>query len=84
MRADVEFRLVHDGRNWVVDNGALMAKGETWDALDEDLRRVLIASGCYPRGARLKVFMGFDFDTYPTRWRQYHDHYFNRYVTVQL
>lgn len=84
MKADVELSLAHDGKQWVVHNGSLRAKGEQWEALDEDLKRALRASGAFTAGDRVTVFMGFDFDTIPTWLRQYHTHYFNRFVTVEL
>lgn len=84
MKADVEFELIHDGKQWVVNSDHMQAAGETLNALDEDVRRVLLESGDFPQGARVRVFMGFDFDTFPTRLRQYHDHYFNRLVDVDL
>ena len=84
MKADVEFDLIHDGQQWVANNGHWQAAGESLHDLDEDVKRVLSASGQFPSGSRVVVFMGFDFDTIPTWLRQYHDHYFNRLVAVDL
>jgi hypothetical protein len=84
MKADLELILVHDGRHWVVHNDNLVAKGEEFEALDADLKRVLLESSTFLPGERVTVFMGFDFDTIPTWLRQYHTHYFNRFVTVDL
>ncbi|HHC72325.1 MAG TPA: hypothetical protein ENK54_05445 [Thiotrichales bacterium] len=84
MNADVEFTLVHDGRQWVCRNDAITVNGESLAELDEELGRALRESGEYPPGSRLTVFMGFDFDTIPTWLRQYHDHYFNRLVSINL
>jgi hypothetical protein len=84
MKADLELILVHDGRHWVVHNDNLVAKGEEFEALDADLKRVLLESSTFLPGERVTVFMGFDFDTIPTWLRQYHTHYFNRIVTVDL
>jgi hypothetical protein len=84
MKADLELILAHDGRHWVVHNDNLVAKGEGFEALDADLKRVLLESSTFLAGERVTVFMGFDFDTIPTWLRQYHTHYFNRIVTVDL
>lgn len=84
MKADVELSLVHDGGHWIGRNATLVAKGETLDDLDEDVKRALCKSGEFSQGSQVTVFMGFDFDTIPTWLRQYHNHYFNRYVTMVL
>ena len=84
MKTDLELSLVHDGRQWVVSNDNLVAKGEEFEALDADLKRVLLESSTFLPGERVTVHMGFDFDTIPTWLRQYHTHYFNRIVTVDL
>lgn len=84
MKTDLELSLVHDGRQWVVSNDHLVAKGEEFEALDADLKRVLLESSTFVPGERVTVFMGFDFATIPTWLRQYHTHYFNRIVTVDL
>ncbi len=84
MKADIELDLVHDGQDWVVSNDTLKAKGADLHALDDDLRCVLRQDGVFPPGSRVTVFMGFDFDTIPTWLRQYHNHYFNRLVTLKI
>lgn len=84
MRADIELSLVHDGARWIARGDGLSACGENIKELDAGIKRALRESGSYPRGSRLTVFMGFDFDTIPTWLRQYHTHYFNRYITVEL
>ncbi|UCE88654.1 MAG: DUF5395 domain-containing protein [Pseudomonadota bacterium] len=84
MKADLEMNLIHDGRDWIVRSEKLEARGENFADLDEDLKRTLRDSGDYPQGSHLTVFMGFDFDTIPTWLRQYHTHYFNRFVAVDL
>jgi hypothetical protein len=84
MQADIELRLFHDGNHWVVQNDSLKASGETFRDLDEDLKHKVIDTGAFSAGASIKVFMGFDFDTIPTWLRQYHTHYFNRLVNLDL
>ncbi len=84
MKAQLEFKLSHDGDRWIGRNGDLVVSGETMQLLDNDICRVLQLSGQFPRGTRVRVFLGFDFDTIPTWLRQYHSHYFNRLVTVTL
>jgi hypothetical protein len=84
MKADIEMSLCHDGDLWVCHNEAMQAKGSTLLDLDREIQRALQESGEYLKGSRVRVFMGFDFDTIPTWLRQYHTHYFNRTVTVEL
>lgn len=84
MKADVELTLMHDGEYWVGCNDTLRVQGVTLPDLDKDLKRSLRTAGKFPQGATVTVFMGFDFDTFPTWLRQYHTHYFNRLVSVDL
>ena len=82
MRVDVELKLVHDGNEWIVMNDSYHASGHTFEALDSNLINVLRDSGEFSAGSKLTIFMGFDFETFPTWLRQYHTHYFNRLVSV--
>lgn len=84
MRADIELRLGHDGRCWVVDHEQFSARGETFPELDEAVARQLRARGGFPPGQKLCVYMGFDFDAFPKWLHQYHTHYFNRYVDLVI
>lgn len=84
MKTDVDLILTHDGDKWIVQNEQMVASGETLNDLDEDVIRALQKSGNYAAGAQLTVFMGFDFDTIPQWLRQYHNHYFNRCVSLVL
>ena len=84
MKADVDVRLIHDGTNWIARNDTIEASGYTLHELDENLAHVLRRSGDFPEAAKITVFMGFDYDTIPTWLRQYHTHYFNRYIALNL
>lgn len=84
MRADVELKLIHNGNEWIVTNDSFKASGKTFEALDTNLIVALRDSGEYEKGSRVSVFMGYDFDTFPTWLRQYHSHYFNRLVDVEV
>lgn len=84
MKIDIELSLMHDGEFWIGSNHTLEVKGSTISELDDELQRGLRESGDYAPGTRVNVFMGFDFDTFPTWLRQYHTHYFNRTLLVQL
>lgn len=84
MKTDIELDLIHDGKYWIGSNSSMVVKGTTISELDDDLERDLRESGNYMPGACVSVFMGFDFDTFPTWLRQYHTHYFNRTVLVHL
>lgn len=84
MKADIELSLMHDGDLWICHNETLRAQGNSLLDLDNDVQRVLRESGNYAESSQVRVFMGFDFDTFPTWLRQYHTHYFNRTVTIDL
>ncbi len=84
MKADVGVRLIHDGTHWIARNDTIEASGCTLHELDENLAYALRRSGGFPKATEVTVFMGFDFDTIPTWLRQYHAHYFNRYITLNL
>ncbi len=84
MRADVVLKLIHDGDEWIVSNESLKVCGESFEALDTNLIHALRDSGEFAQGTKLTVFMGYDFDTFPTWLRQYHTHYFNRLLKLEL
>ncbi len=84
MKADIELSLVHDGEFWIGSNSDMEVKGSTISELDAELKRGLRETGDYASGTCVNVFMGFDFDVFPTWLRQYHDHYFNRTISVHL
>ena len=84
MKADVELRLTHDGHHWIAGDGEMKAEAASLEELDAEIRHQLRQSGRFARGSLVTVFMGFDFATIPTWLRQYHTHYFNRYVSLEL
>jgi len=84
MKIDLEMSLVHDGQQWIVRNQSMIAKGYNFAELDANLVETLRKSGQFAAQTQIKVFMGFDFDTIPTRLRQYASHYFNRHISLQL
>lgn len=84
MRADIELKLVHDGKEWIVSNDSYFASGKTFEALDTNLIIALRDSGKFNTGSKITVFMGYDFETFPTWLRQYHTHYFNRLVDIEV
>jgi hypothetical protein len=84
MRVDVVLKLIHDGDEWIVSNDSLRVSGNTFEALDTNLLEALRNSGQFSHGRKLTVFMGYDFDTFPTWLRQYHTHYFNRLLKLEL
>ncbi|WP_455206737.1 DUF5395 family protein [Kaarinaea lacus] len=77
-------KLIHDGDEWIVSNESLKVCGESFEALDTNLIHALRDSGEFAQGTKLTVFMGYDFDTFPTWLRQYHTHYFNRLLKLEL
>ncbi len=84
MKADIELSLIHDGEFWIGRNHSLEIRGVTISELDRELERGLRESGDYAPGTSVNVFMGYDFETFPTWLRQYHAHYFNRTILVNV
>ena len=84
MKTDMEMSLIHDGQQWIVRNQSMSAKGRDFAELDANLVAALRKSEQFAEQAQITVFMGFDFDTIPTRLRQYASHYFNRHISLQL
>ena len=80
----IDFRLVHDGADWVADDGHIRARGRTLQALDSALAAQLKALPERYRGDTLDVRMTFDNCVIPQWMRQYSNHYFNRVVTLRL
>lgn len=84
----LDFRIIHDGKHWIADKGALVARGRTLEELDRNLAEILAG----PAGRRfgvgdakeIDVRMTFDNVTIPEWMRQYSNHYFNRIVTLSL
>lgn len=83
MKADLDLVLSHEGGRWIARGGAIEVAGRTLGDLDAGLGEALRACGRFS-GPRVRVFMGFDFDTMPTWMRQYAAHYFNRTVSIAL
>ncbi len=80
----MDFRLIHDGRNWIAENGSVSASAETLEDLDLKLAEILGRLSEYSRVNRLKIRMTFDNSVIPQWIRQYSNHYFNRIVTLNL
>ena len=79
MKADLELTLTHDGDIWKAYNEFFMVEGESFESLDKQLTTSIKSSGNFPKGSRIKVFMGFD--SYP---QGYNARYFNRCVDLEL
>lgn len=83
MKADLELTITHDGKEWIARNDAISIAGRTLPELDGNLVKALRTDGRF-KGSKVTVFMGFDFDLFPVWLRQFHTHYFNRFVTVDV
>ncbi|MBW2458374.1 MAG: DUF5395 family protein [Deltaproteobacteria bacterium] len=79
-----DFRLVHDGTDWVADDGQVSARAQTLPALDLALAAQLRKDRSRYPGSTLDVRMTFDNSVIPQWMRQYSNHYFNRVVTLRL
>ena len=84
MKADLEVRLIHDGRRWIASHSDFEVSGHTLRELDEELALRLAEGKLFPGNAQVRVFMVFDYSCIPTWIRQYAYHYFNRYTRLDL
>jgi len=86
MRAHMELRLVHDGRQWIASNDSIVATGHSLAELDEDIKKAVVACGRFARGEKVTVRMWFDYDTLPNAaWnRQFMPHYFDRLISFEI
>jgi len=80
----VDFRLVHDGADWVADDGEITVRGRSLPDLDAALAAQLRGHPDRTSDGTLDVRMTFDNSVIPQWMRQYSNHYFNRVVTLQL
>jgi hypothetical protein len=84
MKADAEFALIHDGRQWSAGNNDLSVSGNTLGELENNLQTALRDSGMFQKGKKITVFIGYDPKAIPAWIRPYQSHYFNRRLTFQL
>lgn len=83
MKADLKLTLTHDGDKWTVHNETLIAMGESFASLDEELARSIKSTGCFPQGSKIKVFMGFDGKPVDYNDNNSNRH-FHRYINLDL
>lgn len=76
----LDFRLVHDGKNWLAACGDIAAKGDSLSDLDRNLQKELVRRELTKGLSEYKVRMTFDNKCMPPFMRQYANHYFNRVV----
>ncbi|CEP68943.1 Uncharacterized [Moorella glycerini] len=86
MRANMEVRLIHNGREWIAGDANFEARGRTLVELDQSIKNALRKSGKFQQGTKVTVLMKFDYETMPdyARVRQYMPAYFNRVLAVEL
>lgn len=83
MKADLKLTLSHDGDKWTVYNESLMAMGDSFESLDEELTRSIKSTGCFPIGSKIKVYMGFDGKPSEVIGSDNNRH-FHRYINLDL
>ncbi len=76
----LDFKLVHDGREWRAGNGDISVEGTSLVALDKNLEQELVNRNMTRGRSEFKVRMTFDNSCMPEFMRQYANHYFNRVV----
>ncbi len=78
----VSFDLIYDGERWIAKNDDIVASGETFDELDEDIKTKLEKRSDFT--GKVKVTMEFDYRTIPAWIRQYHPYYLHRVILFEF
>ena len=84
MRADLELVIGLAAGTWTARGRFLTASGKSLAALDENIRKEILASGRFEPDSQVVVWMGCDTRMIPAWMRPYQSHYFNRVVTMHL
>ncbi|RMG02497.1 MAG: hypothetical protein D6726_07420 [Nitrospirae bacterium] len=79
----MEFKIRHDGKEWVLENEEAILTSPTMDGLDQKVREYVHKRGAVKPGEKLEVKMFFQNETIPQWIRQYSQHYFNRILVVE-
>ncbi|MBO8180603.1 MAG: DUF5395 family protein [Archaeoglobus sp.] len=66
---------------WIAENEEIRAEGSSLEELDKNLAEKLRKAGYK---GRLDILMKFDYSTIPDWMRQFHPHYFNRRVVLEI
>lgn len=66
---------------WIAENEEIRAEGSSLEELDRNLAEKLRRAGYK---GKLDIFMKFDYSTIPAWMRQFHPHYFNRRVVLEI
>lgn len=77
----IVFVLKFKDNLWIAENDKIVVKGESLEHLDRKLEDELRKAGY--RG-KLEIFMKFDYSTIPQWMRQFHPHYFNRSIVIEI
>jgi hypothetical protein len=84
MNADIEFVLKYQGSRWTAQSEDLHASALSIGELDEKIEKAVCQSGRFPRGKRVQVLLLCDARVIPAWMRPYHDHYFNRLLSIDV
>ena len=68
-------------REWIAENSVISVKGNSLEDLDRKLKYELKKVGY---SGKIEVLMRFDYSTIPRWMRQFHPHYFNRRVVIDV
>jgi hypothetical protein len=80
----LNLRLSHDGERWLGRASAIEVSASTLSELDVELIDQIRVRRIFAPGTELQVQMRYDFASFPSWLRQYHSHYFNRRVRLQI
>ncbi len=77
----ITLSLKFDDSVWIAEGEGLKVIAKTLEDLDSAIEKVLRRRGY--RG-KIEVFMKFNYSTIPQWIRQFHPHYFNRSIVLQI
>ncbi|GAB4371154.1 MAG: DUF5395 domain-containing protein [Acidobacteriota bacterium] len=84
MAVDLELVLTSGREGWLAEGDGVRVAAATLADLDRALAHELRASGRFPAGSRVRVFMACARSVIPEWMRPYQNHWFNRDVSLEL
>lgn len=77
----IVFILRFEDDAWIAEKEKIVVKSDSLEQLDRKLKEELRKAGY---SGKIEVFMKFDYSTIPQWIRQYHPHYFNRSIVMDI
>jgi len=80
-KQEIELQLSHNGKYWLAKSSLLNLQALTLLELENKIKKSCIHFTQKKKKTSLKVYMRYNFDSFPKWLHQYHSHYFNYVLT---